>query len=234
MSVHIPLEELADAAAGVLDGKRVESVQAHLGSCAACRDSWTALHEVTDRLANDPAPTMPADVAQRLTQALAEESRQRAAQAQVPPAPHPAPYLHPTLGPFGADLSRPRWAKYALPAVAACVAAGVVGFAGYFISARAGLNEPPTSVAVVNSKQLGAQAQSVLIQSDPGPHRFSQAWQCARQVTSGRITAISTANVDGEPALLVYTTTDGADLVTVVTGCSSDTPQAGPSTTLPR
>jgi hypothetical protein len=36
------------------------------------------------------------------------------------------------------------------------------------------------------------------------------------------------------PALLVYTKSDGSTLVTVVTGCASDTPSAGPSAVLPR
>ena len=41
--------------------------------------------------------------------------------------------------------------------------------------------------------------------ADLSPHRFSEAWECAREVTAGRITAITSAVVDGQPALLVYT-----------------------------
>jgi len=65
------------------------------------------------------------------------------------------------------------------------------------------------------------------------PHRFSQAWDCARKVTDGRITGLAASTVDGTPALLVYTESDGSTQVTVVTGCGADTPSAGPSALLP-
>jgi hypothetical protein len=39
--------------------------------------------------------------------------------------------------------------------------------------------------------------------------------------------------VDGTPALLVYTESDGSTQVTVVTGCGAETPSAGPSALLP-
>jgi hypothetical protein len=65
-------------------------------------------------------------------------------------------------------------------------------------------------------------------------HRFSQAWGCARKVTDGRITGLAASRVDGTPALLVYTKSEGSTLVTVVTGCASDAPSAGPSAVLPR
>jgi hypothetical protein len=118
--------------------------------------------------------------------------------------------------------------------VAACAAAGIVGFAGYFVSASAGLNEPSvTAPAVVSSGRLGSQAHALQENADLSPHRFSEAWDCAREVTSGRITAITSAVVDGQPALLVYTRSGPVSQVTVVTGCTVGQPSAGPSTTLP-
>jgi hypothetical protein len=120
-------------------------------------------------------------------------------------------------------------------AAAACAFAGIVGFAGYFLSASAGLNEPQaTAPAVVSSGSLGPQAHAIEQRNDLTPHRFSAAWQCARDVTDGRITAITSAVVDGQPALLVYISSAGRTTVTVVTGCGSGQPVAGASTTLPR
>jgi hypothetical protein len=118
--------------------------------------------------------------------------------------------------------------------LAAAAAATVVGFGAYVISASAGLNEPPV-VAAVDSHDLGAEA--IALERTRGglsPHRFSQAWGCARQVTAGRITGLASSSVDGTPALLVYTKYDGSMQVTVVTGCAGGTPSAGPSAVLPR
>ena len=110
----------------------------------------------------------------------------------------------------------------------------MVGFGAYMISASAGLNEPPV-VAAVNSRDLGVDARA-LEQASGGlsPHRFSQAWNCARQVTDGRITGLAASSLDGTPALLVYTESGGSTQVTVVTGCGAGAPSAGPSALLPR
>jgi len=70
--------------------------------------------------------------------------------------------------------------------------------------------------------------------TDLDPHRFSQAWQCARRVTEGRIVGLASSSVDGTPALLVYTHSGGRDQVTVVTGCNGAQPSAGPSAVLSR
>jgi len=244
VSVHIAIDELADAAAGLLDSERARQVRAHARECAQCRQTSRALAEVTDLLATDPAPPMPPEIARRLDDVLAAESRQRAAgsrhstagsHSQTPHRVPGGPYVAPSLGSFGADLPRRRRSRLLLPALAACVAAGVVGFAGYFLSATAGLNEPTAvAPAVVSTQQLKSQADSLLENHDLSPHRFSQAWRCARDVTDGRITALTSAVVDGKPALLVYTRRDGVERVTVVTGCDSGRPSAGPSTTLSR
>ena len=53
-------------------------------------------------------------------------------------------------------------------------------------------------------------------------------------VTAGRITGLVSSSVDGTPALLVYTKSDGSAQVTVVTGCVGGKPSAGPSAVLPR
>jgi anti-sigma factor RsiW len=228
VSDHIAVDELADAAAGVLGAGRTGEVEAHVDSCRECRQTWEALAGVRDLLAAEPAPSMPQHVAQRLGDVLEVEGRLRT-------TAHASSFLRrPTLGMFGADLDQPKRSRLVFGALAAVAVAAVVGFGGYVLSATAGLNEPPQTSAVVNTRQLGAEAHSLLKSADLGPHRFSRAWRCARDVTSGRITAISSVVVDGEPALLVYTRSDDTQLVTVVTGCAADQPVAGPSTTLPR
>ena len=138
-----------------------------------------------------------------------------------------------TLGAFGADRPRRRTRRVLLPALAAAAAAAVVGFGAYVASASAGLNEPPV-VAAVSSSNLGAQA-AVFERHGLDPHRFSRAWQCARQVTDGRIVGLAASTVDGTPALLVYTRSGATTEVTVVTGCASAAaPSAGPSALVSR
>jgi hypothetical protein len=109
----------------------------------------------------------------------------------------------------------------------------IVGLGAYVISASAGFNEPPV-VAAVTSADLGEQARA-LEEASGGlsPHRFSQAWDCARKVTDGRITGLASSTVDGTPALLVYTKSEESMQVTVVTGCRLGMPSAGPSAVLP-
>jgi hypothetical protein len=249
VSAHIGLDELADAAGGVLDHDRVREIDAHLQECDECRDSYVAVTGVSALLAADPAPAMPPEIAQRLTAVLEQESRLRSQSMSSPsagsagsptgpanrlPRPSAVP-LRPSLGSFGADLPHRSRGRLLLTALAACALAGAVGFTGYVLSAAAGLNEPPgTAPAVVSSGRLGPEARSIEQRSDLSPHRFSQAWQCARQATDGRITAITSAVVDGQPALLVYLEDDGRSSVTVVTGCDAGRPVPGPSTTLPR
>lgn len=246
MSVHIELEELADAAAGALDADRSDAVDNHVHSCLQCRESWSALASVGRRLSAEPAPTMPPDVSRRLGEVLAAESVARAqgvAELQHgAPAPRTstAHRLRPTLGPFGADLLG-RSRTFRTPQVlAACAAAGLVGFGGYVLSAAVGLNEPAQiAPTVISSAKLASEAQALQRATDLDPHRFSRAWRCARQVTSGRITGLTPASVDGQPSLLVYTRVEGAGtgaatMVTVVRGCNTAQPTAGPSTRVPR
>jgi hypothetical protein len=142
-------------------------------------------------------------------------------------------WTRPTLGRFGEDLPRRRLSRRLLPALAGAVAAAVVGFGAYVVSASVGLNEPPV-VAAVSSRSLGQQAAALERSTDLDPHRFSRAWQCARQATSGRIVALAKSNVDGTPALLVYTRSGANTMVTVVTGCDRGRPDAGPTALVSR
>ena len=102
------------------------------------------------------------------------------------------------------------------------------------MSANAGLNEPPAISAGITTQPLGPQAEALSRMGDLDPHRFSRAWQCARQVTDGRITGLAETTVNDGPALLVYHRPGGEPVVTVFTGCVTGTPKAGPTAPLPR
>lgn len=236
MSDHIAIDELALAGEGLLDPDRTAAVESHLAACPECRAHVESLGRVSTILSAEPTPTMPPEVAMRLRSVLDQESARRstdsgsvtggAAGGWPPEGVRSAP--RPSLGVFGAELPRPAKRRWLVPALAAAAAASVVGFGGYVLSASAGLNEPPTVAAAVNSKKLGSDARSLEQGQDLDPHRFSRAWQCARQVTEGRIVGLASTAVDGAPALLVYTRSHGETQVTVVTNCDS-TPTAGPS-----
>lgn len=238
MSAHISTDELADAVEGLLGEARSAQVQAHVAQCDDCAEVATALADVSVLLAADSAPRMPDSVAARLESTVAAESGRRtsgeaAAEAERRRRAVDIPHHH--LGDFRADLQPSSRTRLLGRALLACAVATIVGFAGYVMSASAGLNEPPSErPAYVNSADLGAQASTVRATRDLHQHRFSQAWRCARDVTDGRITGISSAVVDGRPAYLVYTDQDGTAEVTVVSGCDSDLPSAGPSAVLDR
>lgn len=210
---HLSIDELADAAKGLLDPDRAAFVESHLAGCAECRANWDALREVTATLRADVSPPMPDAVAHRLSGVVAAESAHRAvtpATGRGNGASSSGWQPRPTLGTFGADLDKPRKSRWVVPALAAAAAAAVVGFGAYVISAR--------------ERASGGLS----------PHRFSQAWGCARHVTDERITGLVSSTVDGMPALLVYTESGDSMHVTVVTGCGGGTPAAGPSAVLPR
>ena len=221
---HLSIDELADVAEGLLDPERATAAESHIARCPECQTHSDALRQVTATLRAEPAAPMPETVARRLNEVIAAKSARRT-NCWKP---------KPTLGNFGQDLKKPSKSRWALPALAAAALAAVVGFGAYLLSASAGLNEPPV-VAAVNSNDLGSEART-LEQAASGlsPHRFSQAWDCARKVTNGRITGLAASTVDGMSALLVYTKSDGSALVTVVTGCGVGTPSTGPSAVLPR
>jgi anti-sigma factor RsiW len=158
----------------------------------------------------------------------------RAVTAELGAAPVPtmpsdaAQRLSRVLVAESAHRDRPRSAKVNLGNFGANV-----GFGAYVASATASLNEPPV-VTAVNSTQLGKQASALQQAADMDPHRFSRAWQCARQVTDGRIVGLANSRVDGEPALLVYLRSGQGTQVVVVTGCASAAPSAGPSALVSR
>ncbi|MEU5880988.1 hypothetical protein [Spirillospora sp. NPDC047279] len=71
---HYDYDTLADLAEGLLEDDHAASVNAHLDTCAECRDRSADLADVSRLLAEAPVPSMPADLAERIDHALAAES----------------------------------------------------------------------------------------------------------------------------------------------------------------
>lgn len=246
---HLSLDELADISVGELSPDAVAGAETHLAGCESCRTELAQLTAemgtVTEGLSGlDPlledavldgaAPEsggrpamlapMPVTVAARLDRTLAAESELRRVSGGG------------TVLPFAgsAPLRAPATASYVKQTgvvklmLAAAVAAAVVGFGGYVISASAGLNEPSAlSPTQVHPEALASQAGELAESRDPDPHLFSAAWRCARKVTPGRITGITPVYVDGEQNYLVYTRSGGVTYATLVSGCGTSTPTAG-------
>ncbi|TDC75356.1 zf-HC2 domain-containing protein [Actinomadura sp. 7K507] len=71
---HLDYDVLADLAEGLLEDDEAASVNAHLDTCADCRDLSADLADVSRILAEAPAPSIPAELAERIDTAIAAES----------------------------------------------------------------------------------------------------------------------------------------------------------------
>lgn len=142
-------------------------------------------------------------------------------------------WLRPTIGSLEKQVVRRRRpAKMLLAALATCGLAAAVGFGGFVLSSASGHNEPVADHPLVVNDGLGS-ATELQNRSGLSPHRFSEAWNCARQVTSGRITGIRVSVVNGRSGFLVFLNGPGTSIrVVFVSGCGTS-PSAGPSTVLP-
>jgi hypothetical protein len=216
---HPTMDDLADHADGELRGDAAAAAEEHLAGCAVCQAELGELRAELDLISGDlaalPQLTMPVTVAARLDRVLAGET------STVTPFHRPAPLK------AGATATYVQQTGVVRFMLAAAVAAAVVGFGGYVLSASAGLNEPSAlSPAQVHPAALADQARTLAQNRDLDPHLFSAAWRCAREVTTGRITGITPVYVGGEESYLVYTRSGGRTYATLVTGCG-DTPSAG-------
>lgn len=229
VSDHITSGELADNSAGLLAADRSADLARHLALCPQCAAEAESIAAVSEILAAEPTPTMPAAVFARLSGVVNELSRERVglgASAQKKPS----------LGTFGEDLPATSKSKLITKIAVAGVAAAAIGLAGYVISSVLGLNEPGVASPIaVTSQHLAAQARVIEQANDLAPHLFSNAWSCAREFTEGKITGLVQVIADGSPGLLVYVEGPGDDIARVmtVTGCESGHPVAGPATPLP-
>lgn len=76
---HPDVSEIADLTEDLLPPSRAEDVRGHLADCGICSDVLASLEEIRGLLGTLPdAEPMPADVADRMDAALAEEARGRA------------------------------------------------------------------------------------------------------------------------------------------------------------
>jgi anti-sigma factor RsiW len=234
---HPSRDTLADAAEGLLEPAESALVDAHVAGCSACRAETAAFAEVGTVLAAVPAPVMPMDVARRLAGVVAAEQAAREVSPvlravpgsgpDAPPVPR-HPYgtrrrLHPSLRrQFGDDLRRVSpGRRWGLPVLVAAAAALVLGFVAYVASATLGLNEPPAVSISTSPGRLVAEAKDLRERTDVDPHRFSQAWWCARGATSGRIVGLASTTDGARPAVLVYVRSSNGLGVQVVTGCGT-------------
>lgn len=71
---HYDYDILADLAEGLLEDDEAASVNAHLDTCAECRELSADLADVSRILAEAPVPSMPAELAERIDTAIAAES----------------------------------------------------------------------------------------------------------------------------------------------------------------
>lgn len=241
MTGHYSLDELSDwtsdgSEVSALRDPRDADIAAHVEQCPDCAAEVAALREVSGLLGAEPVPAMPADVFGRLSGVVAAESVRRTAAAHRRSG-HVAHLMReprPSLGSFDSRVGEPRRGRLLGRVLVGLGVAAVVGFGGYVLSATAGLNEPvATSPVSINPETLSKQATALRAATDPSPHRFSNAWQCARKVTEGRITGIRQVSVDGEPAYLVYLARSGGTRVSVVRGCGTGNPVVGPSVEIP-
>jgi anti-sigma factor RsiW len=229
---HISLDDLADFTVGELPADSAAAVQEHLTTCSSCRVEMDQLSVDLDQvsaelgaLAVDPGPTaMPVTVAARLDRLLAAEADAQTGgrgNASVTPLRPSTPLKAPATATYVKQTGVVRLM------LAAAVAAAVVGFGGYVVSASAGLNEPSAlSPTQVHPNALASQAKTLAESRDLDPHLFSAAWRCARKVTTGRITGITPVYVDGDQNYLVYTRTNGVSYATLVSGCDDESPTA--------
>lgn len=246
---HIELEELADAAEGLIDDARMRVIDAHLAGCSRCAADADALTGVQQTLASEPADSMPDDVFARLQSVVTAEQQQRGAQthrsrtptagAPTTGAPVAGPGAKQPLAEKYSDLTgagtspRALRAKFAGGALAATLLAGTAGFGGYVASAAAGTDEPPAQDPMVSSTRGFADAAGEVRQGDPDAYTFSQTWTCVRKVTDGRVLGIKSGMVNGQSGYLVVVRDNGQTSAIFVTGCDTENPSAGPSAALP-
>lgn len=237
---HLGLDDLADLAVGETPADfSVVAAEAHLASCPECRAEFAQVQADLDLMSTSlasldlgsvpvveppatgvPVDEMPVTVSARLDRVLAEESEPDG--SNVLPLRRPTPLRAPATATY---VKQTGFLKLML---VAAVAASVVGFGGYVVSASAGMNEPTAiSPVQVHPDGLASQAAEIAEVRDVDAHLFSAAWRCARQVIDGRITGITPVYSEGEETYLVYTRAGGVTYARLLYGCSDETPLAG-------
>ncbi|MGF1427938.1 hypothetical protein ACQRUO_15720, partial [Kitasatospora sp. LaBMicrA B282] len=87
---HPSTDQLADLHEELLPAAEAAALHDHLAGCAECADTFAAFDELTELLAGDPVPPMPATVADRLDAALRAALAEPPATGSTAPTPQPA------------------------------------------------------------------------------------------------------------------------------------------------
>jgi hypothetical protein len=249
---HIDIDELADAAEGILSPDRAAEIEDHLTVCGQCRDNAQALAGVQDLLSTAPVESMPDEVFARLQASLAEEQlhREGGGTSSTPesgptddgkdvpdhgkrrargggrlPKPYLAEHFTDTL-----QSGRRLRGRFAAGAIGAAVLAASVGFGSYMLSASAGTAEPPADQPIVaQTGELAPTATAELRSGDLNSHPFSRAWWCVKSVTDGQLSGIRATVIGGESGYLAFLPGNGETKVVFVTGCDGGDPEVDTS-----
>lgn len=129
---HLDVERAADFDEGLLDAKASAAVAADIASCTTCAATLRSVTDASAALRDLPGVTMPADIAERLAVAVADEARG----AQVPGGATTVTQL---------DSRRRSWLRPAIVGVAAATAIGLA--VTYGSNLGAGNNDMPTAAS---------------------------------------------------------------------------------------
>ncbi|MEU8798167.1 zf-HC2 domain-containing protein [Spirillospora sp. NPDC048819] len=135
---HLDYDVLADLAEGLLEDDEAASVNAHLDTCADCRDLSADLADVSRILAEAPAPSIPAELAERIDTAIAAESLNNA-----------------TVVSMEQRRGRRHWRILSAAAAAVIVAGGGAAVGSVALGGADGNDGATTAPAQDNPKQTG-------------------------------------------------------------------------------
>lgn len=245
---HLDHDALADLAEGLLDDAHAASANAHLDSCAECRERSAEIAEVSRILADVPVPPMPAEVAERIEAAIAAEAM---ATAKVASISH-----HRRM--------RERGKKWYLRVIGAAAATLVVVGAGAFLGTQlvrgslindgdhSATTQPPPadrsrtapftviqSGTAYRTTTLGDQVTTVVPKSRTLPTASSVPERlrgCVQGITRGvKPVLVDTATYESREATIVVVPADSSTWRVVVAGpsCSADDPAIVEETTIP-
>jgi hypothetical protein len=176
---HLSIDELAELDEGLLAPERTSAIRAHLHGCADCRAQAEAIGATRSMLADLPRPTMPADVQDRLSDALdtelgAADTPLGPADAGPPPdSAEPVvddtvvdlPARSKEVMPAPGSVSRPRFGRPTLAAGAA--AAAVVLAVGAIVIGAINHGDSESGSSASLSEAGAPNSNSVIATSQP-------------------------------------------------------------------
>lgn len=201
---HYDLEALADLDGELVDAQRAASMRTHVDGCPQCAERLGAVRSTRALLSTLPSIPMPADVAARVEEAIANADASPLASTVVP------------IGP------RRRWWRSPAVAGAVAVAAVAVLVAALVVGRLEHSNNTPSSAAngaAVTQPNADAQlAETAAIKE----------WATGTDYTSATIPALVPRLLTGTPPATLPAT--GSDLAPTLSGAASGAATAAPST----